>query len=98
MQKRPSLIMSVPPQPIRIVLVQSTFKIYAAFASNVKQFSIFPLSYIYFFTLSRVIVSFTLVCIPFVLHEMFADPWQILLLSKHITENLAFKGHALELN
>ena len=91
--------MSVPPQPIRIILVQTTFKIYATFASNVKKFSIFPLSYIFFFfTLSRIIVSFTLFSIHFVLHEMFADPWEIILLSKHITENLAFKGHALALS
>ena len=90
--------MSVPPQPIRIILVQTTFKIYAAFASNVKKFSIFPLSYIFFFTLSRIIVSFTLFSIHFVLHEMLADPWEIILLSKHITENLAFKGHALALS
>ena len=90
--------MSVPPQPIRIILVQTTFNIYAAFASNVKKFSIFPLSYIFFFTLSRIIVSFTLFSIHFVLHEMFADPWEIILLSKHITENLAFKGHALALS
>ena len=90
--------MSVPPQPIRIILVQTTFKIYAAFAFNVKKISIFPLSYIFFFTLSRIIVSFTLFCIHFILHEMFVDPWEILLLSKHITENLAFKGHALALS
>ena len=62
------------------------------------QFSFILYYYCLFFTLCHIIVSFSLFVFSLYYTKCFADALEILFLSKHIAEKLAFKVHAIALS